>query len=587
MVTWTCHLNMLSPLTRYQPHMNTIELIQKDIKKFIMTCDYLDAEKSIKHYESLPLDTASQAWICFWKGVIDNKKGRPIESNHLSEALEKALDIEDLFLIYNIFLHLGCTFKLTHPMIGIFFLRESIGIACTLKSDELVFYANCPLATSLYKAKNYRDHTLSASFGKEAELLIDSCPTNKINNDEMQLLYDSSYGIVKQDIAKLQACAEKAKQMGYKSVSDNTLKEINIIKGLQETVKAKKPETPSTILDVLEELEYYNQVEISKNRSLNYSLFQNNFGFLPVKGTKEGYIKLFPNTPRFNYFYRGQSQYYKDCYPSLYRKDMIFESKRYLERLKLAELQTLIEKYHVYKVFNSTSLFPYRNGQFFKAKIETDMMAIAQHYGIKTEMIDITPSTWVAAFFATTYYDNTSQKYYPITDEDKEGVFYELDASDLTFKKNIFKIVGMQTFERPTRQMAMMLKMNEGENFDTYPNVYKRFFRHNKQANLFIYRFMNQSRMIFPNELIIEKINAIQNSKTFSKRARKNAINQYYKDIDENIIIGYEQEQQLSFVDYDIVTINKDEDQIIQEQWNRIKTDYINRILPTIPVYNI
>ena len=98
---------------------------------------------------------------------------------------------------------------------------------------------------------------------------------------------------------------------------------------------------------------------------------------------------------------------------------------------------------------------------------------------------------------------------------------------------------------------------------------------------------MNQYRMIFPNELIIEKINAIQNSKTFSKRARKNAINQYYKDIDENIIIGYEQEQQLSFVDYDIVTINKDEDQIIQEQWNRIKTDYINRILPTIPVYNI
>ena len=142
----------------------------------------------------------------------------------------------------------------------------------------------------------------------------------------------------------------------------------------------------------------------------------------------------------------------------------------------------------------------------------------------------------------------------------------------------------MQPFERPTRQMAMMLKMNEGENFDTYPNVNKRFFRHNKQANLFIYRFMNQSRMIFPNELIIEKINAIQNSKIFSKKARKNAINQYYKDIDEDIIKGYEQEQQLSFVDYDIVTINKDEDELIRKRWDQINLEYAKRILPTIPI---
>lgn len=564
--------------------MNLVEPIQKDIREFIKNGDLFKAEEAIRQYESLSLDATSLAWICFWKGIVDNKKELSIENNHLSEALEKAFEINDLFLIYNIYTHLDITFRNSYPMLGIFFLRESIGIACNLQSNELVFYANCQLAISLHKAKDYKERVESAIFEKEAITLIDGCPTDMIKNDEMQMFYDFSFGIVKQDIAKLIACAENAKKLGYEDLCEKTLKEINRINNKRESEKIVETKTSSSILDILEELEYYNQVEISKNRSLNYSLFQNDFGFLPVKGSKEGYIKLFPNTPRFYYFYRGQSQYYKDCYPSLYRKDMKLESKRYLERLKLAELHNLIEKYHVYKVFSSTSLFPYRNGQFFKAKIETDMMAIAQHYGIKTEMIDITPSTWVAAFFATTYYDNTSQKYYPITEEDKDGVFYELNASDLTFKENIFKIVGMQPFERPTRQMAMMLKMNEGENFDTYPNVNKRFFRHNKQANLFIYRFMNQSKTLFPNELIAEKIKIIQNSKTFSKKARKNAINQDYKNIDEDIIKGYEQEQQLSFVDYDIVTINKDEDELIRKRWDQINLEYAKRILPTIPI---
>ena len=67
-------------------------------------------------------------------------------------------------------------------------------------------------------------------------------------------------------------------------------------------------------------------------------------------------------------------------------------------------------------------------------------MALAQHYGICTELLDFTVDKFVAAFFACTKYNNDGT--YSVNDEDGDGCFYYfVDCSlmcEIEFCKNDF-----------------------------------------------------------------------------------------------------------------------------------------------------
>ena len=59
-----------------------------------------------------------------------------------------------------------------------------------------------------------------------------------------------------------------------------------------------------------------------------------------------------------------------------------------------------------------------------RAGLLVNFEALAQHYGIATNMMDMTNSPLVAAFFATTGYDAVSDSYYPILHTVSKGVIY-------------------------------------------------------------------------------------------------------------------------------------------------------------------
>ena len=146
---------------------------------------------------------------------------------------------------------------------------------------------------------------------------------------------------------------------------------------------------------------------------------------------------------------------------------------------------------------------------------------MAQHYGIKTEFLDLTLDPWIAAFFAATKYNDSTDSYSVIEDTDNSqyGVFYlrnEIPFANPRLSR--IDVVGMQPLSRPGRQSAYVFRMNQGEDFNTMAQ--KNFFRHDANVNRTIFEHANSGVKLFPKELIGERIrNEIVKGDEFSLEA--------------------------------------------------------------------
>ena len=116
-----------------------------------------------------------------------------------------------------------------------------------------------------------------------------------------------------------------------------------------------------------------------------------------------------------SFYYRGQTEDYRACYSSLFRKikecsDDEKIRKRFLSQLRINELNHLISNFTQVKEWCFGDIFTY---------------AIAQHYGFDTDIIDFTNDLDVALFFACCKHIGNN-KYLPLTEEDIKKKKYGL-----------------------------------------------------------------------------------------------------------------------------------------------------------------
>ena len=177
-----------------------------------------------------------------------------------------------------------------------------------------------------------------------------------------------------------------------------------------------------------------------------------------------GYVKLFPIGLCWNCYYRGQSSYYPNSKPSLWRKGTrkkkgMQPAGQFVERLKLCELKLMIEDYPLTHIFRKGIYYKRRTGEMMLVPLDVDAEALAQHYGIKTELTDLTVDLWVAAFFAATEYHWETDTYTAITDTKKHeyGVFYHYYDPSVPLpgdkREPALRAVGMKPFGRPGNPM--------------------------------------------------------------------------------------------------------------------------------------
>lgn len=240
---------------------------------------------------------------------------------------------------------------------------------------------------------------------------------------------------------------------------------------------------------------------------------------------------FFPRGILNNVYYRGQTIRFTNCRPSLLRDRS--ERDIFIERVKLCEFSILLHKHPSARLFTNGQWGRLNDGRIESHVMRVDEEALAQHYGILTEYIDVTADKWVAAFFACCDYNRTSsddRDNYVMHTRNDIGVFYVYQDRSYVKGKDILHPIGLQPFSRPVLQAGYVLRMKPGQNFNRMATGIQ--FRFDAGCSRILYWLFDQSNKIQPVEMIEKKAKRIvEETGLFSRQAYDLAHSRYFPSL--------------------------------------------------------
>lgn len=238
-------------------------------------------------------------------------------------------------------------------------------------------------------------------------------------------------------------------------------------------------------VEELEKLFYENQEDVayikkitSKHKNPNcrpMNMLQTWLGFMEDSYV-DGYMIRYPHGnvigqgERRN-FYRGEAEIYPTSKTTLWREisQCKNENQRIVVRLvaamRVLEFKHFLERTKYVKWWEEHLGAPFYD-------------AIAQHYGFMTQYLDITNDFNVAMFFACCVWENTENKWRPMTEkecrEKEKGVLYHAPAENIRFYYDADAVpkiipIGYQPFMRCQKQIGYVIKMDSMEDFKEDP----------------------------------------------------------------------------------------------------------------------
>lgn len=543
--------------------------------------------------------------------MMQNRHGISISS--LSEALGLAESIGDIGIIAKVYEGIAQMFANMHYGLAIFFMRKAELYFGKAGDDKSRFLIKSKRALASFVAyQNNRSMNGITGLKNEATSIAEEIDLdNKIYNDIERRNLRKIKSSILGNIEDLRAQIEEAEAAGalpsicitiesyiatcleagdndaalslidkyeeYEVMWRGESVRAQILKLKSLLLSGQKPDflpwriekdtSQIDLLDVLdrisldEELWRYNQ---GRYKGLFAGIEQE--GLFEIMQMPDGKASLVPCNPSPNNFYRGQTAFFEECYPSLYRKGLT-PAMRFVERVKYEEFKLLVEGYPLIDIFTNDLCVNVQNGDRIPVSLNVDTLALAQHYGIKTELMDLTTDKFVAAFFASTVCDDRGV-YSPITEDDgREGVFYHY--YDIPFPSPDMKLraVGLQPFSRPGEQAGFVIEMSEKENFNDMV-AGKIFFRHDPEIARFIFNFTNRSAKLFPSNILEDKANAIKSSDKFSRMAFDAACEEFYPHTDKSVCLQYMTDCGKEIVEDPIVIFTEEEKRDCLKEWD-------------------
>lgn len=586
-----------------------------------MLANYPKALLVIEKAMQCPCTLNDQFELLLLKGKVEHEMiGIPFKINTFSEALGLAEALGNPEQIAAVYSELYTMFYSRYPGLGVYFARKAEVIYADKRDYHNLIRVQLYIALTLQSIYDRIGNPKGECFKAEADNIV-----NSINEQTLVMPSEIAfYNRVKGLVLKDETAIEKAldyylnvsknkreldrtlqmmldvfiytqnyeKLMKYmplcrKSFAPQLKKELDDIEyRLSHKMPAKrfqefdcrKPGEPYTLLDVLDRIAL-DEERWFEDRSIMRSLFPTytQEGKFEAMGMPDGKTCLMPCSLSFNIYYRGEREFHEECKPSLYRRNMT-PAKQFVERLKYEELCLLMEDYPLVQYYRNGIGVKFPDGSANIYELYIDKLALAQHYGICTELMDFTVDKFVAAFFACTKCDSSGK--YSINDENGEGCFYRYVDNNLLYGRHgKLRAVGLQPFSRPGEQAGYVLPMSEADDLNNLV-VEAIHFKHNRKVSEFIFNYTNRSNKLFPKSILDDKAIIIKNSDKFSYKAYEMAKAEFYPDESDDLLMGYIEEEHKSLCESPIVTFTSQEITDFHKEWERGGEEgFISKIL--------
>ena len=211
---------------------------------------------------------------------------------------------------------------------------------------------------------------------------------------------------------------------------------------------------------------------------------------------EQGRVILRSGIEFFFKIYRGQTQEYGRCIPSLARRKYIEE--QLLDVCRNIAFEDAIGCHPYIRICEESRLLGH--------PLFINRQGLAQHYGLATDLLDLTSNFNVASFFATCAWDSKTQRYLPIEFAMVPGVIYRISSPRLLClaAEGQLSHVGWQPFPRPEQQRACALTLGPDTDFVTLPGIETVRFRQNAEISHRIWNSFDKGNVLFPNDVASE-----------------------------------------------------------------------------------
>ena len=216
--------------------------------------------------------------------------------------------------------------------------------------------------------------------------------------------------------------------------------ENKVYKNIFEAIKAIDP--GNTVLEAFKT--YHNTRGGISPLKLNH-----NYAEIKLSNGKTSYI----TNPHTFIFLRGENKFYKTCQASIFRERDLSKEKDNLlfmiDEIKILDFIDIIKDFPQIKYCERHNYY-------------INYIALAQHYGLNTNYIDLTSDLIAAAFFATHKY--SKGKYAPIIEGNGYLKGYIFPNNEDSFYK--MRLIGLQPFLRPGHQNAFAYECTQNDDLN-------------------------------------------------------------------------------------------------------------------------
>lgn len=209
-----------------------------------------------------------------------------------------------------------------------------------------------------------------------------------------------------------------------------------------------------------------------------------------------------PSLSQNRFLYRGQSQFYEPCVPSLFRNKGNVAARQFVsDVIQMDELEVLLRQHPLVRLFEGGF---YLLHDYFRFRV--DYEGLSQHYYNNTPKLDLTSDMDVAKFFAVTWFNMDADRYEKYNGTEL-GVLYYYDLTPDAFTERpdrnyLVETIGKQPFMRSGNQSGFLTRVGLGENFNDRSEVRYVFFRHNADITNRIFAESENGDKYMPQEML-------------------------------------------------------------------------------------